>query len=91
MAGANTDQATPMSAYTATFTIKQLALQVFSIRPPDVPIADSVQFGLPGNWDDVTFQIWPIENAIQWPSRFFLDDAALDLLKDRWMTLSEPP
>jgi hypothetical protein len=91
-AGANTDRATPVNAYAATFTIKQLALQVFSLRvPPQLPF-NNIAINLPGNLGDMALQVWPvIDESLRWPPPFFLDNEGLELFKSRWLALSEGP
>jgi hypothetical protein len=82
------DNPVRVNGYTATFTIKKLALQVFSVRlPPEHP-PDSVRFDMPVQLRDLGVQIWPINNAlVRWPPRYFFDNKGLIRFQYRWTTL----
>lgn len=93
IAGQNSERATPVDGYAATFTIKQLAMQLFSLRvSPELPF-ENVSLFLPGNLSDMAVQIWPvIDPALRWPPPYFLgDDDSLDFFKTRWTVLNEGP
>ncbi|HEX9629350.1 MAG TPA: hypothetical protein VF961_04975, partial [Pyrinomonadaceae bacterium] len=79
-----------IEGYTATFAIKHLVLQVFSVRRPEQFADEVIRFFVPA-FEGACFQIWPIETAIQWPTKFFLDNAAFDLFTERWTKLPAPP
>jgi hypothetical protein len=88
LVGAETDHPVQVNGYTATLTIKKLALQVFSLRlPPEYP-PDTVRLEMPVRLRDMGVQIWPINNAlVRWPPRYFLDNRALGIFQNRWTTL----
>jgi len=92
VAGESTDRATPISGYSVTFTIKQLALQLFSLRvPPTFPF-DTVSLHLPANLSDMAVQFWPVvDDPLTWPPPFWLDEDGLELFQSRWTVLNEPP
>jgi hypothetical protein len=81
------ERPTPIEGYAATFLIKQLALQVFSVRRPK---KFHIAMNLPGGWNEATVQIWPIGGDVTWPPRFVFDDAGFDLFSNRWTTLQPP-
>lgn len=86
-AGADTDGPTRIEGYSATFTIKQLAMQVFSLRvPPALPF-DNIGWQLPPTIAMMADQIWPITtDNLHWPPPFYLQGEDLDVFKDRWVT-----
>jgi len=75
------------NAYSATITIKHLALQLFSHRgPKDLETVD-VTFTLP--FKDTFVQVWPIRTAkLRWPPPLAFDDDGLRLFRDRWKNLA---
>lgn len=77
-------------AYTATFAIKHLALQLFSFRrPKHLPDAD-LSVEIADVWSDAEIQIWPpvVSGPVTWPPRLFLDDSGFDLFDGRWKDMS---
>lgn len=77
--------------YAATFAIKHLSLQVFSMQRPPEEFTD-IELGLsiPGNWSDACIQIWPGEGDAKWPTPYYLDDEGFKLFTERWQTISQP-
>jgi hypothetical protein len=80
-----------IEGYTATIAIKQLALQVFSVRWPPDPVIGSLQFSIPGNWDDAVVDIGPTTGNVKWPPPAYFDDPGFGLFMNRWTTLVTPP
>ena len=75
-------------AYSATFTIGQLALQIFAHRWPENLPVKTVNFKVPGNWRTATHQVWP-QGLIDrtWPPELSLDNVSVETLANRWATL----
>ena len=74
--------------YVTTFTIGQLALQVFAHRWPKHVTAQRVKFTVPGSWRTCTCDIWPVKLAnVSWPPAIALDNHALELFSDRFYKL----
>src|SRR5207237_7969114 len=61
----------PIQCQEATFSIRQLALQVFTIGPTPGP----VNIQVPTMWTPATLQIWPVVAPQVWPPARALDDA----------------
>ena len=80
----------PAEGYSVTFAIKQLAIQMFSIRWPEDPEIDRLDISIP-NWGPAEVQIWPAEGDVAWPAPYHLDDKGLDLFTERWTTVRPPP
>jgi hypothetical protein len=77
-----------MYGYSATFAIKQLALQLFTFHAPkNLPDDSTIRFKMPADWDRVTIQIWPVLGNARWPPPFFFDDEGFELFANRWKTL----
>jgi hypothetical protein len=72
--------------YSATFAIKRLALQIFTVRPPK-NFKKSLAFKMSRQWDRATVQIWPVLGTVNWPPPYFFDDEGFEILTDRWKTL----
>lgn len=77
--------------YSATMTIQQLALQVFSLRLPK-----NLRGQFTGNLDFIDpFQgtnvdIWPITGIAHWPPRLAFDDTGFVAFSERWGRLKTP-
>jgi hypothetical protein len=89
----DTDPPDPIviSGYTATFIIKHLALQVFSIRRPPDRQSGNLRILWPDEWNDVSVPIWPPTRDINWPPGFALDDEMLERFTNRWAAALPPP
>ena len=74
-----------VDGYSATFTIKSLALQVFTMRWPK-DLTGQASISIPGRWSDVVVELWPLHCDIIWPPPLILDDEGLDLFSHRWLT-----
>jgi hypothetical protein len=90
LTGQDVNRATRVDAFAATFAIKKLAMQVFSVRRPLEDYFDEIGMIVPGNWDDVTIQIWPTSGAVGWPPPLVFNEAGFDLFTNRWNTLIGP-
>ena len=76
------------SAYTATFCIGQVALQLFASRwADDTPPGQAFKLNVPGQWDQWSRQVYPTGNDFAWPIEFTLDDSAVDKFTYRWLDL----
>lgn len=81
----------PAEGYSITFALKQLAMQVFSVRWPDDPEIDRLDISLSGpDWDQAVIQIWPSEGSVIWPPPYHFDDHGLDIFTRRWTTVVRP-
>lgn len=78
-----------IEGYTATFAIKHLVLQVFSVRRPEEFANETINLLAPA-FEGACFQMWPVEGEIAWPTRFYLDDAAFGLFTERWASMPRP-
>lgn len=83
------DTANPQSAYgySVTFAINQLALQIFTVRPPENFNLGNIGFKMSPDWHRATVQIWPPIGPVNWPPPAAFDDAGFELLTDRWRML----
>lgn len=86
------DRTVPVDGYSATFAIKQLALQIFSFRWSEGTEVDwdEVRVTLPGKWDDAAIDIRPSERDVIWPPPFHLTDESLDVFTRRWLAVMKP-
>lgn len=84
----DTPDAIPTEAYSATFVIGQLALQIFSVRRPK-DFAEPLSIKIPGRWDQCTIEIWPPRRLgnMAWPPPEVFDDEVLDTFMTRWATI----
>jgi len=72
--------------YVFTIGVGQLTLQLFSHRWSE-NLDRAIRFTMPGVWDRALVEIWP--NSFgnrQWPPRDALDDVAMNLLADRFLS-----
>lgn len=78
----NSKWSSAVEAYSITIAIKELALQVFSIRR----IKDFKQatITLPLAWDRASLEIWPVTGNVIWPPAEYFDDAGLDMFTTRF-------
>ena len=83
----NTTQAAPMPAYTATFVLNQLALQIFSFRRPEQENRSRISIKIPGDWDTAQLRVFPPWRDCRWPPEFAFDDAGIELFAHRWDTV----
>jgi hypothetical protein len=67
--------------YSATFIIKQLALQIFTSRPLE---KRRLHVKIGPKWDNLSIQIWPTLGDTNWPPQYALDDDWLRRFIDRW-------
>ena len=72
-------------AYSATFALGQLVLQMFTHRYRE----PTILFHTPGDWNDASIQTWPnrLGNELHWPPRLLLDEENLLLFSKRWAGL----
>jgi hypothetical protein len=77
-----------IDGYTATFAIKHLVLQVFSVRRPEEFADETINFLVPG-FDGACVQIWPVEGDVN-TAPFYLDDAGFAAFVDRWSAMPRP-
>jgi hypothetical protein len=74
-----------VKAYSATFVIKHLALQVFALRRhEELRKTGPVQLGIADFWRDRTICIWPLGDSVMWPPRISLDMTTLTHFVSRW-------
>ncbi|MGH7981605.1 MAG: hypothetical protein ACREFF_00500 [Candidatus Udaeobacter sp.] len=75
-------------AFITTFAIGQAVVQLFSVRRVAVPhaglLSPLAHVGLPRQWMNADFQIWPYTQAIHFPPRLSLDDASFETFANRW-------
>jgi hypothetical protein len=83
------DRAIPIDGYSATFTIKELALQTFSIRWPKDPAIGKVDVRMLNSPDDAV-QIWPATGDVAWPPSVILTDSTIGPFVTRWANLIKP-
>lgn len=75
-------------AYTASFAIKHLALQLFAFRRPKHLINEILDIEI-ADWSPAEIQIWPItERFADWPPPRLMDDVIFDRFADRWNDLT---
>jgi hypothetical protein len=76
-------------AYSATFVIKYLALQIFVInRHVELRQAGRITVGISRFWHDRTVGIWPLSDSITWPPPLALDSSSLGAFARRWQSPS---
>lgn len=75
------------NGYSATFAIKQLALQVFTVHRPEGVKTDTFGFKMSRQWDTATVQIWPILGLARWPQSVYFDDEGFEVLAARWLSI----
>jgi hypothetical protein len=73
--------------YSVTFAINQLALQLFTVRPPENFNTTNIGFKMSSDWHRATVQIWPVIGTVKWPPPAAFDDEGFLLLTDRWKML----
>ncbi len=73
------------STYSLTFSIGQLAFQLFTLRWPVESGATEMKFTLPEVFDLATVQLWPATyGTIRWPPEVKLDDEGMHNLSRTW-------
>jgi len=84
---------TDFPAYSFTFAIGQLALQLFAFRYPVESGARQIQFALPGIYKEATVQISPVRWNRQWPPEVKFDQPGIIEWSKTWRTFpaAEPP
>jgi hypothetical protein len=73
--------------YSATFAIKQLALQIFTFHTPKhLPPNSTIRLRMSADWDRAVIQIWPILGNANWPPPFLFNDEGFEQFTERWKT-----
>jgi hypothetical protein len=79
-------------AHCSSFAIKQLALQVFSFRPPQNYVGGRLSVSIPFDaWAGVQEIIWPIQGPVVWPPKLALDRAGFEVFAERWRRANVRP
>jgi hypothetical protein len=81
-----TPNAFPVDAYSATFIINHLVLQVFSFKPPHGSEGTDWQFKLK-HGRHAQLELWPIVGNRHWPPATGFDLSTIDLFTNRWTDL----
>lgn len=75
-----------VKGYTATFSIKHLVLQVFSLRHPKEYPSEPVTLSVEA-CEGAVIDIWPMSGTVDWPPPLTLDDDGFKFFADRWERL----
>jgi hypothetical protein len=72
--------------YAATFAIKHLVLQLFSVRRPSELAFANLGFDVKriANTD---IQIWPAKQSVNWPPPAYLTDPGFEFFAERWLNM----
>ncbi len=73
-----------LTCYSATFAIKQLAMQIFSFRCSEKFPVDWIFLRPGATWEKPTDQIFPYRGIVEWPQPYYLDDEMFEHFAERW-------
>jgi hypothetical protein len=74
-----------LEAYSATFAIKHLALQIFVLRRhKELRKSGPISVGVPDLWRERTLCIWPNSDSVMWPPPVGLDNLTFGHFANRW-------